>query len=548
MAVSGVPNDNNVPQYNWLDYAKFCQSLNFIPGAPGIGNILMGMPMPEVQFYFQQQWFGTGGNWGNFDSFMPTGAIRYTQTTGGVSTKNDVDTSGMTAEELLEHNTRKAEEEDKKQTLVDTYNSLYKLLEDYAETLTDTTNPKQSVFKKIIRPYENKAKNSMSEDALKAELEKLKAVYNMYNTDDVITNSVEKSEEWKKVMSLPSNEAKTTAEKLFKQINTAITNNGDADNLELSAVLKENEEWNSDVDILDFMSAWNSDKKINSPHIILKLAQLVSYDVDICGENEASKLATLAEKIEEQLTERTKTALAGLDKNSPAKKAIEAAQEDLKKFPKDKLQRLRCGAQYSNAIDNLYRAIRLAEAEKLDKELNNKFRFLGDQYPYKDKNKITTQLTGENLESARTVYPPETGGNRNSEVADDNNKVAIVRVEGNVYYAKIGENNKIELYNSIGEKLNCKHIKNGYIIIGMHRNGEYKLQHTVGSVTTFQYYDKDGNIIDKGTYDGKDNDSKPAEATGQANGSSSGGGGNSNPVRASNTENKQAEWRNIAHR
>lgn len=397
-------NGNSGNKPTWLDYTNWCLGMNNI--LPFFGDIFMQCPPPWIQGYFQQPWFGNL-NYGQIGdqyqfqcNYAPTGTVGSGGGGGGRVERSD--DSNLTPEEKLAQREEQSQQNDEINKLVENYNNMYQALEVFAATLSASSDPKKSVFEATLKTYKDKAKSSMKKETIESKIADLKAVYNKY-AEKVKTANLEEAK--KNVTSTTNSDYSSKVTKL------KAANGGDET---FGGILLKNNNgplsWNDDVDILELLSTWNSTSDTAGSHVMKTIldkynsatGEAISNYQALKREFE-DKLLSVAEDIDvNKLTDDTKTALT-------------TAINDLKDFGDINVAAAN-PVLYSRTFDNLYRAIRLAKAEIADKDLKEKFDFLGNENPYKDGqflDIVKKDLSDENCGNAYKV----TGLNAN-EVAE----------------------------------------------------------------------------------------------------------------------------------
>lgn len=355
-------------------------------------------------------------NWGNVGDWWQCNAAAPGVSGGGGSNKtDDVDESDMTPEEKLAAKEEKAKKKAEIQKLVDNYNKMYTSLEEYGKTLTDKSTPTKTEFEETLNEYKNKATKSMKKETLEEKIADIKVMYDKYK--DKIQEP--KANKIKSSVTSNNNTKYTT---LANSVKTAIT--GGNDELFGGILAKVDDgtfEWGTvkidgeeqDIDVIEFLSSWNNanvgtSAKPNPNAFIIKA--IASKYATASGENKG-KYETLSNRLHDKLEDEGNSLLAKLNDEITHKEAL---QEAINKFAKFDTIGKRFpagtnGENYNNAFENLYRAIRLAEAEKADKELKEEFDFLGDENPYKDVTLLKTaedDLQTECRTNARKVTDP----------------------------------------------------------------------------------------------------------------------------------------------
>lgn len=178
-------NGNNNVQ--WSDWQKLCNQY-------GQNDPFMGMTL------FQAWQSGNAflpilnnatSLWANFtQSYMPTGDYWSGSSVGKSAGASNI-TDDMTSEEKFAVHEEEVQEDEEKQKLVDKFNNMYKLLEEYGNTLSETTNPKKSTFTKLLSKYKSKVSTSTSTEVLNQKIDDLNEVFKKYKTN-AITKVAEK--------------------------------------------------------------------------------------------------------------------------------------------------------------------------------------------------------------------------------------------------------------------------------------------------------------------------------------------------------------------
>ncbi len=374
----------NTIRKNWMN---ICQSFSGIPFMAQ--SLWQGGPLP---------WMLNGGNWSSLWGQTDFSNQNWGQVGDSVhiSPSKPDDTDGMTPEEKLAAREEKAAERAEKQKLVDNYGKMYSLLEEYGKTLSETTEPKKSVYESLLNDYKTKITINTKTETINEKFADLKVFYNKY-ADKIKAMKLDAAK--KEVVS--ANNSTYTAK--VSSLNTAINNNND----KKFGILKETNggelEWNDDVDIMELLSTWNSNNTTKSKHIMKTLIDKRGAENDGAKK---SQLDTLADKMHEKLL----AVAEDIDENKlseETKALLEEANDSLEAFGSG--NRLTKGQDYSNAFDNLYRAIRLAKAEIAEKELKESFEFLGDENPYKNSTIVAdakADIKSEGLENKREVTIP----------------------------------------------------------------------------------------------------------------------------------------------
>lgn len=370
---------------------------------------------------------------------------------------------------------------------INNYNNLLKTLEKYAESLdgeakTNLENflAKYSENTKIDKSKSEKDKyldNLLKNIGKKGnEYEKLIEDYNVLLEEyKELKPELEaaKLNDAKKELTATSNENYKT---LASNLNTQLTNNNDelfggilektdSGSYKLGQVKIDGE--NVDIDIMELISTWNSEESTKGSHLMKAIAEKYST-----AENKGN-YETLVNKLHDKLSNAADNLLGKLDKDSETKTLLKNAQNQFdkfnsidKRFPSDESIK---GENYSNAFDNLYRAIRLAEAEIVAKNLEKEFNFLGDQNPYKTTTFVAdtkADLKQEGLENElETKLPMET---KIPEAAQE------IKV-GTTSYHILTKDGKTEFYSANGAKIADTEFKNTVGEVNFKADGSYSI-------------------------------------------------------------------------
>lgn len=496
-------NGNSGKDFTWLDYQQWAAGMNSV--LPMIGNVLASMPMPWVQNYFQHQWFpGASSGLLTTDQFQCSYAPTSTTSGGGVKPRTETaeDDTDLTPEERLRQNQEKAEKKAKILELVENYNSMYTLLENYGKSLTDKTTPTKTVFEETLATYKNKAKSNMTKEKLDTEIANIKAMYDTY-ADRIKEHELAEAKKGITSASDPTYKQKASS------LKSAIANGTDS----TFGVLKDGS-WNNEVDVLELLSAWNGDNSFSKDHLA---REILNKYKEATGEDKSeletlmkklqAKLVSVAEDIDENnLTEETKGLLTGAIAQLQGFDSIEKQAHNID--------------NYNKSFDNLYRAIRLAKAEIAADELKGKFEFLGDNNPYK--NPTFLSETKEDLEKEALT-------NKNTVSAAPASLTVKQRIQARTQYAvatikctkdnitqefyvtvkEINSDNKAtliyydkdEITKTVNDLTNAGFSgKITGVFFNPKQNGEYSIKYNDNSV---KYYDANGNEITKEKFDGK---------------------------------------------
>lgn len=209
----------------------------------------------------------------------------------------------------------------------------------------------------------------------------------------------------------------------------------------------------SDFDIMEFMSTWNDD---NSSIITL-----------IGEKRKDAKNKENHDEISNALHNALLNKANSIDTenlSTDTKDALEKAIEEFNKFSSldERYPDSQTDDNYENAFNNLYKAIRLAEAEKLDSELEKSFDFLDNDNPYKNTTKYR-DLTNTDLKEEKGLNSEpnndETVNTEKAEKASKNEETQktkrSVTVNDQTYYVETDNNNYVTaVYNSKRQKIN----------------------------------------------------------------------------------------------
>ncbi len=369
-------NPDNVVK-SWMGVCQGFQGLPFISQ-----TLWQVGPMPWLT-NFSQGWFGNA-NWGN------------TSDTVEISNGNKKTRTPKTdAEKKHEAEEKKAEKRKKdfeQKELKEKHEKLKPLLVSYKETLDKAYKKETDSTKKEELYNQIEDINECVKSVTKDNYEKMLEIYN--ENKDKIKET--KSKEIKDKVTSKTNPQYTS---VASNLKTSIENSTDG-----FGILKKTDsgyEWGTitvngeeqDIDIMELLSTWNNETSTQRTYIIEHIAKNRKTQTgenkskyDVLSNQLHDKLKTAAENIDERK----------LDVNVPAEKAIldalTKAQNDFNKF--DTVDKrfpdgeATAGANYSKAFENLYMAIRRAEAMIADKDLEESFRFLGDENPYKTATEI----------------------------------------------------------------------------------------------------------------------------------------------------------------
>ena len=324
------------------------------------------------------------------------------------------------------------------------FESIKKLLDSYVKSINTEDTKKLGAEKfNLIRDF-----NKYSKTYSKENYKKLLQLYNAHAGD---IKSFKVAEIDKKQISTNNTDYATVVKAI---------NDGKIDDIiendEFKPITVNGKE--SDFDIMEFMSTWNDD---NSSIITL----IGEKRKDAKNEENLNKIS---DALHDALLKKAKS-IDTENLSTDTKNALEKAIEEFNEF--SSLDNRYPGSQtdedYENAFNNLYKAIRLAEAEKLDSELEKSFDFLDNDNPYKNTTKYR-DLTNTDLEkeegkglnsepdSDETVT---TGEAEKAEKANKNEETQktkrSVTVNDQTYYVETDNNNYVTaVYNSKNQKIN----------------------------------------------------------------------------------------------
>lgn len=348
---------------NWMSVCNFYGNM-----MPFFGQTLWQVgPMP----FITQGWFPNAnyGNWG--DQFVPS----YTPGAGGGG-----GSTNLTEEQRENLIKQKTEIKD----YVKKYNNILKALNAYKDTLTgdDLSKFKSTIGTEDINlSSEYKVDNIDSEKNLKlieskhAKAEgKYKAIlkiYNNYNTNQAVENAYEESILKEKKL------AKTTNSGYDGEV-TSVSKWISAPTDSLPLIEEDNGKytWSDNIDIMDFLSTWNSTE--DKDHLI---QTIVTKYGGLQDEDPKGYLETFTEKLCGKLKDRA----IGIKENELTDSTKNLLNNAIKAFPSS-ISSSNLNSELATKFDNLYRAVRLAEAEIADKKLREAFDFLGDENPHKNNN------------------------------------------------------------------------------------------------------------------------------------------------------------------
>lgn len=425
---------------NWMSVCNFYGNV-----MPFLGQTLWQVgPMP----FITQGWFSNTnyGNWG--DQFVSS----YTPGAGGGG-----GSTNLTEEQRAKLTTQKNEILDYNNK----YNAMLKALTEYKKTLDNKAKDAFEIDLSIASinlsskrstsvPSSNVSttiENSHKE-AEKA-YENLLEIYKEYNKGNAVSKAYEESilEEQKL--------AKTTNSEYDDEV-TSVSNwiSAPTDSLPL---LEEEDNgsytWPDNIDIMDFLSTWNSTE--NKEHLINEIiSKYNSLNNDAKG-----YLETFTEKLCTQLHDRANI----INKNELTNSTKNLLKDAIKAFPSS-ISSSNLNSELAEKFNDLYKAVRLAEAEIADKELREAFDFLGDENPYiKEENankyfddaKADLKNEGINVDGVTTPLvntPADStpGGNENPAPTPANTPAVDlpkITIDDNVYRYDKEKKMFIDIYN-----------------------------------------------------------------------------------------------------
>ena len=384
---------------NWMSVCNYYGNM-----MPFIGQTLWQVgPMP----FITQGWFPNTnyGNWG--DQFVSS----YTPGAGGGGSSTNLTESEK--ETLIK---QKTEIKD----YVKKYNNILKALNAYKGTLTgDALSKFESVIytEGIDLSSEYKVDNINSDNNLKSieskhtkakgKYEAILKIYNNYNTNQVVENA------YKEFISEEQKLAKTNNSEYDDEV-TSVSNwiSAPTDSLPLLEEDNGSYTWSDNIDIMDFLSTWNSTE--GKDHLI---KTIVTKYGGLQDEDPKRYLETFTEKLCGKLKDRA----GGIDQKKLTDSTKKFLKGAINAFPSS-IRSSNLNSELATKFDNLYKAVRLAEAEIADKELREAFDFLGNENPYKNNNdnklfnEAKADLKSENVD-VNDVTPPQAnptpGGNEN---------------------------------------------------------------------------------------------------------------------------------------
>lgn len=462
---------------NWMNVCKGFQGLPFISQ-----TLWQIGPMPWLMNLTSSSFNWDNGNWGKFDGFDRSDAGKKPQ---------KEPPAAKTPEERQAEREEKAKKKAEINKLVKNYNDMYSALEEYGKTLTDSTEPTKEVFDETLADLKGKANKNMTKEKLEEKITEIKVMYEKYETKIQET----KADKIKSGVTTTNNpQYKDTVGNL----KSTIENGSDKTFGILIETSSGTREWRKIgsgnnkkvIDVMELLSSWYSEYVGKGSH-----ASIIKFiAAKRAGKKEEAKGDY--DELSNQLHDKLYAATKKIQKDklsAESKAAFEKAMEDFekfdtidKRFPKDENP---VGSNYNQAFENLYIAIRKAEAEIADKDLEDAFNFLGDENPYKNSTALRDAVNADlkkecNEVKAVTapVAPSVPSGAK--EVKSDGVSYHVLEGEGSTTYYKADgtEMTAEEFKNTVGEV----EFKNGNYSI---KKGEtttyYKADHTATDATTF---------------------------------------------------------------
>ena len=473
---------------NWMSVCNFYGNM-----MPFLGQTLWQVgPMP----FITQGWFPNTnyGNWG--DQFVSS----YTPGAGGGG-----GSTNLTEEQKETLIKQKTEIKD----YVKKYNNILKALNAYKDTLTgdDLSKFESAIGTEYIDlSSEYKVDNINSDNNLKSieskhtkakeKYEAILKIYNNYNTNQAVENAYKESILEKQKL------AKTTNSEYDDEV-TSVSNwiSAPTDSLPLIEEDNGSYTWSDNIDIMDFLSTWNSTE--GKDHLIKTI--VTKYD-DLQDEDPKRYLETFTEKLCGKLKDRA----GGIDQKKLTNENKTLLTNALKDFPTS-ITQSNLNSELATKFNELYKAVRLAEAEIADKELAEAFDFLGNDNPYKNNNdnklfnEAKADLDSEDINVDGVTTPPADptpGGNEgttpptNTTAVDKsvwNNRDIKFIVGENEYNITIrfGENDEVK-FKSHGGTMNETDLKElGITEINLNDDGTYSYK----ADGTVKKFDKNCNEI-----------------------------------------------------
>lgn len=458
---------------NWMSVCNFYGNM-----MPFLGQTLWQVgPMP----FITQGWFPNTnyGNWG--DQFVSS----YTPGAGGggndstTLTKEDKDKLKTQKKDIIDYNKK--------------YNAMLDALTEYKKTLSDTDKVgfdtdlslayiNLSSKRSTTTPSSNNLKTiENSHKQAKKAYEELLDIYNEYNKDNAVSKA------YKEFLNIKTTEAKNEGyASTVSDLSSWIENPEGIFEDIITTKEDGSYKWNSDVDVMELLSTWNSTEGKN--HLI----QTIVAKYNALNDIEPKKyLEAFTEKLCDQLRVRAN----GIKENKLSNHTKDLLKDAKNAFPSSiRSSDLNTDQVLATKFDDLYKAVRLAEAEIADKELEEAFDFLGADNPYKNKNnnnnfnETKTDLGKEDIDVNNVTTPPvnptqgENNGTHtpaNTPTVDINvwkNKVIKFKVDQKEYNItiKFDEDKNVKYRTSKGAALTKETLENlGITDIKLNNDGSY---------------------------------------------------------------------------
>ena len=219
----------------------------------------------------------------------------------------------------------------------DKFNKLEKILKDYASTLEGT---EKTLFEEKFKEF------------------------------DELTSSEKTQEKYEELLELYDDYKAKIKESKLKEAGVSssdLENLADLSYENLDNKLKDN-------DVVDVITAWNSNENTKEINLVKTLQEkYLSASTD-----EKKKVIAQIKTLHENLADKADELKDDKKLSSSSKKALKSAIETFDAFDKSRLT----SEDYVKAFNNLYMATRLAEAEIAEKELQEEFKFLGEESPF----------------------------------------------------------------------------------------------------------------------------------------------------------------------
>lgn len=426
---------------NWMSVCNFYGNM-----MPFMGQTLWQVgPMP----FITQGWFPNTnyGNWG--DQFVSS----YTPGAGG----------GGGSTNLTEE--QKAKLKTQKKGIIDynkKYNAMLDALTEYKKTLkgdakddfeTDLSIEHINLSSKrstSVPSSNNLTTIENSHKEAKKAYEDLLKIYKEYNEDNVVSKAYEESLENIKTTEANNKNYASTVDDLSTWINNP-------ENIEESKIIEIDNgsyKWDSSVDVMELLSTWNSK---NNNRLI---SQVIEKYNNIPGTDETeNETKDNLENFTKHLCSQLRDRAEGIDKKKLTNENKTLLTKALEDFPKS-ITKSDLNEDLATEFDELYKAVRLAEAEIADKELREAFDFLGDENPYKNNNDnnlfndAKADLKEERFDVDDVAAPPvntsanpTTGGNEGTTLPANTPAVKLpkITIDGDEYYYDQKNKNFIDI-------------------------------------------------------------------------------------------------------